>query len=194
MWSSGDVVALREIWHGRVWKARAWIVVEDTPERLLLWIPKSAQTMVPAAPAPAIPRGDWSLAEGSFGLSALRLTRPGASHSILHFFRSPGRFKAWYVNLERPLMRSDVGFDLVDLFLDISATRDGRWRWLDEDELAEALDAGLIAVDEAAGVRVEGERVVEAWPFPTGWETWRPDPGWERPLLPHGWDVVTRAD
>jgi hypothetical protein len=192
MWSSGDVVALREIWHGRLWKARAWIVVEDAPDRLVLWIPKGAQTMVPAAPAPLVPSGDWSLVEGSFGLSALRVTEPGASHSILHFFRSPGRFNAWYVNLERPLTRSSVGFDLVDLFLDVSATQDGRWRWLDEDELDEALQAGLITPQEAATVRAEGERVIEQWPFPTGWEEWKPDPAWTRPILPEGWDLVTR--
>jgi Protein of unknown function (DUF402) len=189
MWSSGDVVALREIWGGRVWKARAWVVVEDTPERLVLWIPKGAQTMVPDG-LPAVPVGNWRLREGSFGLSALRLTRPGASHSILHFFRAPGRFNAWYVNLERPLMRSSVGFDLIDLFLDISVTRDGRWRWLDEHELDEAVRAGLIAPDEAGAARAEGQRVLEEWPFPTGWEDWRPTPGWKRPLLPDGWAVV----
>ena len=33
-------------------------------------------------------------------------------------------------------------------------------------------------------------RIVEEWPFPTGWEDWRPDPGWEPPTLPAGWDTV----
>ena len=28
------------------------------------------------------------------------------------------------------------------------------------------------------------------WPFPTGWEDWRPDPAWPVPQLPAGWDVV----
>lgn len=26
-----------------------------------------------------------------------------------------------------------------------------------------------------------------AWPFPTGWEDWRPDPSWPVLLLPTGW-------
>ena len=35
-----------------------------------------------------------------------------------------------------------------------------------------------------------GGRVLEEWPFPTGWEDWRPDPSWPIPQLPDGWDRV----
>src|SRR5262249_17524727 len=38
--------------------------------------------------------------------------------------------------------------------------------------------------------RAEGERALTEWPFPTGWEEWRPDPRWKLPQLPAGWDVV----
>ena len=31
-------------------------------------------------------------------------------------------------------------------------------------------------------------RVIEEWPFPTGWESWRPDPTWPLPAVPPGWD------
>ena len=37
---------------------------------------------------------------------------------------------------------------------------------------------GIFTRAEAAAVRAEGERVVEAKPWPTGWEDWRPDPSW----------------
>jgi hypothetical protein len=187
VWSRGDVVALREVWHGRVWKARPWIVVEDEPELLVLWIPRGARTMVPDG-KPPVPAGAWRLVGGTFGTNALRLTRPGAAHSILHFFGD--EFKGWYVNLERPLERSPVGFDLADLFLDVFVERDGGHRWLDEDELEEAIAAGVIGEEDAAAARAEGERVLAEWPFPTGWEDFRPDPRWELPALPAGWDVV----
>jgi Protein of unknown function (DUF402) len=189
MWSSGDFVALREIW-----KARPWIVVGDAPDLLVLWLPAGSRTMVPAG-KPVLPVGDWKLTEGRFGVSdahpgtsALRLTRPGASHSILLFFGAD--FYAWYVNLERPLTRSPAGFDLTDLFLDIYIEPGRDPRWLDEDELEQALEAGLLTDDEAAAARTEGERVLAEWPFPTGWEDFRPDPRWELPELPAGWDVV----
>ena len=39
------------------------------------------------------------------------------------------------------------------------------------------------------GCRAEGESVLARAPWPTGWEKWRPDPAWELPELPDGWDV-----
>jgi hypothetical protein len=30
--------------------------------------------------------------------------------------------------------------------------------------------------------------VLAAWPFPTGWEDWRPDPAWPAPELVSGWE------
>ena len=45
---------------------------------------------------------------------------------------------------------------------------------------------------EAAAVRAEGERVVTARPWPTGWEEWRPDPEWTLPSLPDDWHTVDR--
>lgn len=189
MWSSGDVVAVRELWHGRVWKARPWIVVEDLPERLVLWIPRGSRTRIPESRSP-VPLGEWSLAEGTFGTSALRVTHPGQSHSILHFFEGDGTFERWYVNLERPLVRSTVGFDLADLFLDLLVERDGSHRWLDEDELEQAVAAGLLAAEDAVAARAEGEAVLARNPFPTGWESWRPDPAWALPELPEGWDRI----
>jgi len=189
MWSSGDVVVLRETWHGRIWKARPWVVVEDEPERLVLWIPRGSRTRVPEA-ASAVPVGDCGLAEGMFGTRALRVTTPGESHSILHFFDDSGRFERWYVNLEPPLVRSAVGFDLIDLFLDLLVERDGSHRWLDEDELEQALTAGLLTASDAAAARAEGEAVLARNPFPTGWESWQPDPHWPTPELPEGWDRI----
>ena len=43
---------------------------------------------------------------------------------------------------------------------------------------------GLVRED---AIRAEGERVIAEWPFPTGWEAWRPDPAWPTPVLPTDW-------
>jgi Protein of unknown function (DUF402) len=187
MWSSGDAIALREIWKGRVWKARACTVVQDEPDLVVLWLPRGAPTKIP--PGSGIPRAEWTLEDGSFRSSALRLARPGARHSILLFFDG-AVFRSWYVNIERPLRRSHFGFDYLDLELDVRVDRDGSWRLEDDDELEEAQRLGVLDATEAAEVRAEAERVIDEWPFPTGWEDWRPDPGWELPQLPPGWDVV----
>ena len=187
-WQPGDVVALREIWRGRVWKARAARVVEDSPERVALWFATGGETMVPGGSG--IPRDEWTLGPGRFRSSALKIARRGDWHSILHFRRDGAKAASWYVNVERPLRRSRIGFDYLDLELDLLAWPDGSWELLDEDEFEESQRLGVIHPLEAAEVRAEVDRVVETWPFPTGWEDWEPDPAWTPPALPEGWDDV----
>jgi hypothetical protein len=172
---TGDVVALREIWLGRVWKARPWIVVHDRPDQLALYIPKGSPTKIP--PGSGIPRDDWTLEDGVWGRPTLRLTTPGTAHSVLVWWENCA-FEGWYVNLEQPLVRGHVGFD-----------------YLDQDEFAEAQRLGVITPEDAAAVREEAARVtrmIEAWepPFSDGWESWRPDAAWTTPELPAGWDAV----
>ena len=53
------------------------------------------------------------------------------------------------------------------------------WRWKDEDELEEALAAGLVTADDAEAFREEGERALEQLlrrevPYDEPWEDWRP--------------------
>ena len=186
MWSSGDVVVLRELWKGRVWKARPWIVVQDEPDELVCWIPRGSPTKIPAGSG--IPRDDWELEDGVFTRPGIRIARPGALHSTILFKGETGL--EWYVNLERPLRRSRLGFDYLDRELDLLVRRDGTWEWLDENEFAQAQTVGVIAPEEAEAIREEGERVLSEWPFPTGWEDWQPDPSWPVPALPNGWDEV----
>jgi hypothetical protein len=118
----------------------------------------------------------------------LVLGRPGRAHAIWLFWEGE-RFLGWYVNLEAPWRRSRFGYDSEDHLLDIWVDAGGSWRWKDEDELARAVHVGFFSQRQAAAILGEGERVVEEWPFPTGWEDWRPDPEWQPPPLPAGWDA-----
>ena len=99
-------------------------------------------------------------------------------------------FEDWYVNLQAPYVRSRLGFDTRDHQLDIVVAPEGTWRWKDEDHLALGTRLGVFTPEEAAEIRAEGEHVIADWPFPTGWEDWRPDPAWPIPQLPVGWNVV----
>lgn len=190
-WSRGDVVALREIWKGRVWKARPWIVVHDRPEEVALYIPLGSPTKVPRGGG--VPRDSWELDDGTFNHHAVRLAPAGRSYSILLFWAPEGEFDGWYVNLERDFRRDGVGFVYEDQLLDVWVNPDGSWHWLDEDELEEGVERGIFSPAEAAEIRAEGERVIAEWPFPTGWEEWKPDPSWGRPELPKGWETVQGA-
>ena len=190
MWSRGDVVCLRQTWRGRVWQAHAWYFVEQDESQLVLFAPIGAEAWFPGVP---IPQDDWTLTRSPLTTHILRLFPAGAGYSTLLVWDASWTLEEWYVNFERPQQPSQVGFDYFDLALDLVCYPDGRWEVLDEDELEEGLESGVLTDEDAAAAHAHAARILEEWPFPTGWEEWRPDPRWESPRLPAGWDVVEKT-
>jgi hypothetical protein len=106
-----------------------------------------------------------------------------------------GRHLGWYVNLQQPMRRNPVGFEAMDLMLDVVAEPDLSWRWKDLDELHEVVrreilnrELGELVHQTALGVigDIEQGRA----PFGDPWPHWRPDPSWSTPELAAGWDIV----
>jgi hypothetical protein len=176
----------RDVHRGRVWRAQACRILQESPETIALWFPAGGPARVPAGGL-RIPGDDWQLEDTSPTRDSVCVARPGRAHSIYVFWDDNGGFSHWYVNFEQPLRRSPVGFDTFDEKLDLIVRPDGSYEWKDEDELEQAAAAGLLDAD---AVREEAQRVLEDWPFPTGWEDWRSDPTWPIPQLPEGWDRV----
>jgi hypothetical protein len=94
------------------------------------------------------------------------------------------------VNLERPQVRTPLGFDYEDELLDVWIPFGGEPELLDEDELEEAVRRGFVSPEHAGEIRAKAERVIAEPPWPTGWEDWHPEAGWQVPDLPPGWDVL----
>jgi hypothetical protein len=182
---------LRDIWFGRVWRANACLLVEERPSLGVLWLPRGAPAKIPVDGSHEelrIPGDAWTLADRPVRRAALALLRPEARWSLWHFWEGD-EFLYWYVNFERDVRRTALGFDIVDEKLDLIVDPDGRIVWKDEDELEQAALVGLV---DASEVRAEAARVLADPPWPSGWEDFRPDPGWEMPQLPPGWDVLSR--
>jgi Protein of unknown function (DUF402) len=180
-------IALRDIWFGRVWRANACRIIEEHDDLVVVWTPSGSEARLPVGPDGTvlrIPQPEWRLAEDASRREALALIRPGVAHSLWLFFKDDA-LECWYVNFEEPMRRSAPGFDYADWKLDLIVEPDGRHRWKDEDELERAAALGLL---DAAAVWAEAERVLADPPWPTGWEDWRPEPGWPPPRLPAGWD------
>ncbi|HEU0305099.1 MAG TPA: DUF402 domain-containing protein [Gaiellaceae bacterium] len=192
MWANGDVALLRYVRYGRVRRATPHVVVQDSNDLVALHVPPGAtgKTAVwDGSPIRGQADREWVLRDHVWhSHRVLRLIHWGAAHSIELFYDCDEEFVGWYVNLQEPLRRTALGFDTDDLVLDLWVKTDGSWEWKDEDELEEAARLGRFDTGEAAAIRAEGERVLSEWPFPTGWEDWRPDPRWEIPSLPAGWD------
>jgi hypothetical protein len=176
----------RDVHRGRVWRAQACRVVEETRELVALWIPAGAPAKIPRGGL-RIPGEEWELEDAAPTREQVCVARPGRAHSIFLFWGEDGELEHWYVNFERPLQRTPVGFDTFDEKLDLIVRPDGSYSWKDEDELEQAAAVGLL---DPVAVRAEAARVLDEWPFPTGWETWRPDPAWPMPQLPEGWERV----
>jgi hypothetical protein len=135
--------------------------------------------------------GDWNYRPRTGRRPQLRITRPGDPFSVILFQYEDGRLRGWYVNLERPQQRTSRGFDYEDELLDVWMPVDGdRPQLLDEDELEEAVARGFVSPEHAAEISANAERVLAQPPWPTGWEDWQPEPGWQVPDLPPGWDQV----
>ena len=186
-------VAVRELWRDRLWVARAWTLVEETPERVVLATRPGSETRVPADEAGKrlrVPCDDWRLAAGRWESWTLLVARPGEPWSTLLYFDERGAFLSWYVNFEQPLRRTPFGFDTLDHKLDLVVSAGGEQRLKDQDDLDAAARAGAL---DAGEVRAAARRVVADPPWPTGWEDRPPDASLEPSALPPGWDATPLA-
>lgn len=208
-WRPGDVIVHQEVWGGRVWAARPLTVVDDTPERMLLWMPCGTRRKVPMTP-PSRPdpttlderlielldRRDWVHVDHEWEVSSLWILRPRDWHAVWVSWLPNGDHYGWYVNLQRPMRRTAIGIEAMDLMLDVVVEPDLTWRWKDDDQFEEILRRSVF--DDITGARVRREandviRRVEqrAEPFDQDWPAWRPDSSWPLPTLPEGWDDPT---
>ncbi|MGW4029899.1 cytidylyl-2-hydroxypropylphosphonate hydrolase [Streptomyces sp. NPDC004838] len=207
-WQPGDHILWRyrdhvpdPVGHG-LQICRPVTVVQDTADLLAVWMAPGTECVKPVlvdgtpvheqplatrytAPRTVV-RDRW------FGSGVLKLARPGEPWSVWLFWNAGWQFRSWYVNLEEPRTRWAGGIDSEDHFLDISVHPDRSWQLLDEDEFDQAQRVGLMDARKAERVREAGRAAVEvirAWgsPFSDGWESWRPDPGWQVPELPVDW-------
>ncbi len=194
MWSSGEAIVLRHVLGPRVLTAIPQRVIADDAASTATWIEPGTRIAYPLGLAPdgsLIDPGSWMVElRDWFGSGCLDLTPAGRAHMIRHFWSEGRVFEGWYVNLQEPVRRRLGGLDTTDLQLDLWVEADGTVHWKDEDHLEQAVAFGMFSQAEADAARAEADRVLEEWPFPTGWEEWRPPAEWTSPELPKGWDVV----
>lgn len=114
------VVVVRTVFRGRVWNALPYYLIEDSPERVVTALVPGTRCQQPAAPRNemfrALASGEWETVETTWHTNRVLWVWPrGASYGIGHFWEDTGgRFRRWYLNLQTPLRRSHIGFDLWD--------------------------------------------------------------------------------
>jgi hypothetical protein len=176
---AGDVAALQYLWFGRPFWSIPTRVIEDGAERTVVWVAPGTRYRRPdrRLTMAEIAANEWTPVEHPWtGNGALMISRPNEPYSVWLFRNNEGEHESWYVNLELPWQRTRLGFDSRDNQLDIVVHSDRTWRWKDEEELRDAVTAGLLTAVEADEIRADGERVVAQLDrlLPTGFEDWSP--------------------
>ncbi|HEX6724905.1 MAG TPA: DUF402 domain-containing protein [Gaiella sp.] len=191
-WQRGEIVVHREIWRDRPWIASPVVVVEDSAELLVTYLPEEAPFVFPPSadgrPHPWAGKRHWE------GHGMLALRRPGEACSVMHFWEGPERrFAGWYLNLEEPFRRTSIGYDTQDLELDVWIPAGGPWGLKDDEKLDERVRDGRYTAEQVAATRALGEQIGamldrgERW-WDESWASFAPDPGWRAPAFPHGWE------
>ena len=209
--SPGDHVVLRNVFDGRVQTVFSSIIVTDTPELIVTWLPLGAPVLNGISDVDADSDGGkghlsaepmaakaWTMVPRTWHTAGtLRLKNPRSMWSLWIFWdEGMTTHKGWYINIDAPYTRTRFGFDTWDMFLDVVVESDRKsWRYKDEDEFAEAIEAGLFTEQEAAEVRATAEQALEIVksnrpPYDDIWAKWRPDVLWEMPQIPDDWEVI----
>jgi len=206
----GETVVLQEVWNDRVWAARPMRVVHDDGDRVALWFPRGTRWKAPTPPqtrtretnrgerlANCAVRGDWVFRDAEWDVTTLSLMREGDWHALWVSWLLDGAHWGWYVNLQQPFRRTELGFETMDLMLDVIVDPDRTWHWKDEDELETFVERGVFTAELAESIREEGLRVIAQAdanepPFNEPRPAWRPDEAWTTPELPEGWDRLCR--
>lgn len=211
----GETAVRRDLFRHKVWSAHAFHVVKDGSGALVLGCRPGAEVLaattwiewlltgdddVRAQALPNLARGSWELGRWSWRSTAhLQWVPPGAWFSVNAFYDVAGghQLAHWYVNFQRPMRRTAMGYDTFDLLLDLVVAPDlSRWDWKDEGEYAHGRRLGVVSEADHRAVQQAREEAVamieeHGGPFEAeaNWRDWHPEPSLPTPTLPD--DVLT---
>ncbi|MGE5252139.1 MAG: DUF402 domain-containing protein [Bacteroidota bacterium] len=208
MWRKGDAVLLRGVYGQHPTYVQSVRVVKDSPGETALAIWPGAECVASAGylhrrRSEDSPWDRWgetlsqTLQPEKFIWHSNRfliLLEPGKYFStILMWEAASQQFLCYYVNFQLPFRRTRLGFDTLDLDLDLVISPDFEWHWKDLDEYERGIQSGGIrpewasCVEEAqqeATARLAGRR----YPLDGSWLSWKL-PDWTPPRLPADWQA-----
>jgi len=159
LWKPGDIVALRGIYNQRAWYVQSAVVVQDEPQEVALAILPGAECFAPEGYINGkhgarrqwdrwddYTNNKWKMQGYSWHTNRLLiLLKPGKYYASIYFWRADtNQFLCYYINFQLPFRRNGIGFDTLDLELDLIIEPAYEWRWKDFDEYREGINSGII--------------------------------------------------
>ena len=214
-WQPGDPVVVRGVVHGLVWIAHPMTVVKDAPERVILLLQPGAECRIPAGLIERKYSGEtdgnmsrwdeqqnppWTTREWIWNTRRFLIFKEPAAYfaEALVWHHESDEFLGWYVNFEMPFIRRPIGFDTLDLELDLEVSPAYDYQWKDNVEYEEGVRRGAISPVAAQQVEMARRRVLERVqkriiPFDSTWVNWKPEPEWRVPPLHKEWNRVWQS-
>jgi predicted RNA-binding protein associated with RNAse of E/G family len=203
--SVGEIVVLREIWDGKIWAAHPCYVIQDTSELFVVYRPAGTISKLHRSLSGGEVSGlerknkEWVLDDACRDdIWILRMTIPGETYSVIAFWNTVDNgFRCWYINLEDKARRNGFCIDYTDLLLDLIIDPNLKdWYWDDTDELQEAIELGIISLEQSKSLYNKGQEIrdliMSGKSIFNQWGKWCPNPNWKPPILPEGWDIIQK--
>jgi hypothetical protein len=209
-WMPGEAVALRGIYNNRVWYMQTALVVHDTPEEIVLAVLPGAECSAPVeyihGKHGALGHYDrwgnylanrWNMEKYLWRTNRLLiLLEPEKYYSRMFFWEhKTGDFRCYYINFQLPFHRSEIGFDTLDLELDIVIEPTLEWFWKDVENYQKGIHCGVIRGEWTEQIEKAKQEVFQIlenrdYPFDGSWRDWKPNPAWQPPRLLENWDKI----
>ena len=205
-WRPGDIVVVRGIFNGYICHAQSVIVAKDTPEEIAL-------TLLPGSECVDLEgylkgkqnsKRRWDFKDKPFKLEKyiwhtnrlLLLIEPENYYSTIYFWQNDtNEFLCYYINFQIPFQRSQIGFDTLDLELDMIINPDNSWKIKDVDDYQKGVENGTILHEWTQEIETAKNKVLDKladkqYPLDGFWLNWLPDSNWSAPKLPENWDEI----
>jgi protein associated with RNAse G/E len=201
--SPGSVLVARENWRGYLHSADPCVVVSDDHHAIIEWMPAGTRSVHASSRLfpgrEHLPRNErklltletcrWLYSSSVAKTSGLNFVDDRHWSKVALEWSRNGEFRGWYLNFQRPLVRTELGYDSMDLVLDLVVEPDTSWHWKDEADFESAIERRILGNDLRAPIMEEAERLVgqlqrREGPFDPEWSRWRPPRRWGVPSLP----------
>lgn len=198
-WSFGDEIIYRGLYQGYFWWAIPVTVVQDNRDLIALYWPAGSPVKRPAErvavpdivsnPNPRLIDRQWT------DTNVLMLCDEELPYCIYAMWAAEsGEHLCWYVNLQAPLHRMEIGFETEDYLLDVVFHPDlSKWKLKDEAELIEASQIGMYSKRKVEAIYTAADEAINRIrsglsPVDDKWADWKPPERWPIPEMPENWD------